>query len=61
MKKKWLYKDQFQNRRHKQLTIVRTRGVTALDRSVSKQLRSFLLQSETQRRSDKKKDADRSV
>ncbi len=30
--------NQFQNRRHKQLTKVRTRGVTALERSVAKQI-----------------------
>jgi hypothetical protein len=35
-KKAWLYNDQFQNRRHKQLTKMRTRGVTALKRSVAK-------------------------
>ncbi len=34
----WLYNNQFQNRRHKQLTKVRTRGVTALERSVAKQI-----------------------
>ena len=36
-KRAWLYNDQFQNRRHKQLTKVRTRGVTALERSMEKQ------------------------
>ncbi len=37
-KRAWLYNNQFQNRRHKQLTKVRTRGVTALERSVAKQI-----------------------
>jgi hypothetical protein len=36
-KRAWLCNDQFQNRRHKQLTQVRTRGATALERSVAKQ------------------------
>jgi hypothetical protein len=34
----WLNNNQFQNRRHKQLTKVRTRGVTALEWSVAKQI-----------------------
>ncbi len=34
----WLYNNQFQNRRHKQSTKVGTRGVTALERSVAKQI-----------------------
>ena len=33
----WLYNNQFQNRRHKQLTKVRTGGFTALERSMAKQ------------------------
>ncbi len=33
----WLYNNQFHNRRHKQLTKVRTRGVTALELSETKQ------------------------
>jgi hypothetical protein len=36
-KRAWFYNNQFQNRCHKQLTNVRTRGVTALDRWVAKQ------------------------
>jgi hypothetical protein len=34
----WLNNNQFQNRRHKQLTKVRTRGVSALERTVAKQI-----------------------
>jgi hypothetical protein len=37
-KRACLYNNQFQNRRHKQLTKVRTLGVSALERSVAKQI-----------------------
>jgi hypothetical protein len=36
-KRAWLYNNPFQNRRHKQFTKVRTRGVTEFERSVAKQ------------------------
>jgi hypothetical protein len=36
-KRAWLYNNPFQKRRNKQFTKVRTRGVTALERSVAKQ------------------------
>jgi hypothetical protein len=36
-KKAWFDNNQFQNKRHKQLTKVRTGGFTSLERSVAKQ------------------------